>query len=66
VRVQILHPGYREAEFFLDTEPPLASYLLFGFGAYFFHTFDEEYRFVLQPAAGAPPAPAPVTPAPAP
>ena len=49
VRVQILHPGYQQAEFFLDTEPPLASYLLFGFGSYFFHTFDEEYRFNLQP-----------------
>jgi hypothetical protein len=67
VRVQILHPGYQAAEFFLDTEPPLASYLLFGFGAYFFHTFDEEYRFTLQPAALAPPpAPAPPTPPPAP
>jgi hypothetical protein len=62
VRVQILHPGHRPAEFFLDTEPPLASYLLFGFGAYFFHTFDEEYRFKLQPASGPPPAPLPAPP----
>jgi hypothetical protein len=57
VRVQILHPGYQPAEFFLDTEPPLASYLLFLVGSYFFHTFDEEYRFTLQPL-GAPPPPA--------
>jgi hypothetical protein len=63
VRVQILHPGYQPAEFFLDTEPPLASYLLFGFGSYFFHTFDEEYRFDLQPLPAPPP---PATPPPAP
>lgn len=75
VRVQILHPGYQPAEFFLDTEPPLASYLLFGFGSYFFHTFDEEYRFNLQalpqsqappPPAAAPPPPAPAPPPPEP
>jgi PEGA domain len=66
VRVQILHPGYQPAEFFLDTEPPLASYLLFGFGSYFFHTFDEEYRFDLQPLLALPAPPPPAMPLPAP
>jgi hypothetical protein len=65
VRVQILHPGYQPAEFFLDTEPPLASYLLLGFGSYFFHTFPEEFRFDLQPLPAAPPPPPP-TPTPPP
>jgi hypothetical protein len=57
IRVQIEQPSYERAEFFLDTEPPLASYLLLGFGSYLFHTFNEEYRFTLKKVAGAPPAP---------
>jgi hypothetical protein len=62
IRVQVDKDGYDLIEFFLDTEPPLASYLLFGFGSYLFHTFAEEYRFTLQRSA-RPPAP---TGAPAP
>jgi hypothetical protein len=78
IRVQVDKDGYDLIEFFLDTEPPLASYLLFGFGSYLFHTFAEEYRFTLQrsatppappvappPAAPPPTAPAPVAPPPA-
>ncbi len=61
IRVQLEKPGYEPAELFLDTEPPLASYLLLIVGAYFFHTFDEEYRFTLKPL----PAPA-VLPVPPP
>jgi|GEM_PF-485174 len=52
IRVQIEKQGYEPAEFFLDTEPPIATYALFGFGSYLFHTFDEEYRFTLRPAPG--------------
>jgi hypothetical protein len=52
IRVQIEKEGYRPEEFFLDTEPPIATYALFGFGSYLFHTFDEEYRFDLRPAPG--------------
>lgn len=47
MRVQIRHPGHRSLEFFVDTEAPLASYALLGFGSYIFHTFDKEYRFRL-------------------
>lgn len=52
IRVQIEKEGYEPAEFFLDTVPPIATYALFGFGSYLFHTFDEEYRFDLRPAPG--------------
>lgn len=65
IRVQLEHPGHEPAEFFLDSEPPLASFLLLGFGSYFFHTFDEEYRFTLRPRPAPPPAP-PAQPPPAP
>lgn len=54
IRIQIEKPGYEPAEFFLDTEPPLASYLLFGFGSYLFHTFPEELRFTLKPGKATP------------
>ena len=47
MRVQLHKDGYEEAEFFIDTEAPVASYLLYGFGSYVFHSFDEEYRFEL-------------------
>jgi hypothetical protein len=62
IRVQIEKQGYERAEFFLDTVPPIATYALFGFGSYLFHTFDEEYRFDLRPAPGKPnpPVAAPV------
>jgi hypothetical protein len=68
IRVQIQKEGYEPAEFFLDTEPPIATYALFGFGSYLFHTFDEEYRFDLRPTPGeakqptAVPAATPATP----
>jgi hypothetical protein len=65
IRLQIEQPGYEPAEFFLDTEPPLASYLLLGFGSYFFHTFAEEYRFTLKAGPAPPPMPAAPPPAPA-
>jgi hypothetical protein len=63
IRVQIEKSGYEPAEFFLDTVPPIATYALFGFGSYLFHTFDEEYRFDLRPAPdrATPPAVAPAT-----
>jgi hypothetical protein len=66
IRVQIEQPGYEPAEFFLDTEPPIASYLLLGFGSYFFHTFGEEYRFAMKaaPAPATPPPPAAPPPPP--
>jgi len=60
IRVQIEKAGYEPAEFFLDTEPPIATYALLGFGSYLFHTFDEEYRFDLQPTPGKPKPPVPV------
>jgi hypothetical protein len=63
IRVQVDKDGYDLIEFFLDTEPPLASYLLFGFGSYLFHTFAEEYRFTLQRSARPPAAPPPASPA---
>ncbi len=49
MRVQIRAPGYQSAEFFVDTEPQLASFLLWGVGSYFFHSFAKEYRFTLAP-----------------
>jgi hypothetical protein len=60
IRVQIEKEGYEPAEFFLDTVPPIATYALFGFGSYLFHTFDEEYRFDLRPVPGKPEPPATV------
>ena len=48
IRVQIHKPGFEPRELFLDSEPPIASYLLLGFGSYVFHTFPEEYRFTLK------------------
>lgn len=48
MRVQIRSPGYKSAEFFVDTEPPVASFLLYGFGSYFLHAFAKEYRFELE------------------
>jgi hypothetical protein len=53
IRVQLFKEGYQPRELFLDSEPPVASYLLFGFGSYLFHTFDEEYRFTLKPEGQA-------------
>lgn len=64
IRVQLDKPGYQSAELFLDSQPPLAAYLLFVFGAYLFHTFDEEYRFSLAPLPTAPAA-TPAAPPPA-
>ena len=49
MRVQIRSPGYESAEFFVDTQAPIASYALFGFGSYVFHAFSKEYRFSLMP-----------------
>jgi len=49
MRVQIRSPGYESAEFFVDTQAPIASYALMGFGSYVFHTFSKEYRFSLIP-----------------
>jgi len=49
MRVQIRSPGYEVAEFFVDTQPPVASFLLYGFGSYIFHSFSKEYRFALKP-----------------
>ena len=65
IRVQIEKEGYEPAEFFLDTEPPIATYALLGFGSYLFHTFDEEYRFDLRPAPGQVKAPVVVATPPA-
>ncbi|MDH5219387.1 MAG: hypothetical protein OEX19_16905 [Gammaproteobacteria bacterium] len=48
MRVQIRSPGYEPVEFFVDTEAPMASYLLMGFGSYIFHGFDKEYRFEMK------------------
>jgi hypothetical protein len=64
IRVQIEKAGYEPAELFLDTEPPIATYALLGFGSYLFHTFEEEYRFDLQPTPSKPkPTAAPPPPA---
>ena len=56
IRVQVEKEGYQSAEFFLDTQPPLPSYLLYVVGSYIFHTYPEECRFKLKPMAAAPPA----------
>ncbi len=49
IRVQIFADGYKPAEFFIDTEAPLPSYLLWGVGSYVFHAFSSEYYFALYP-----------------
>ena len=65
IRVQIEKPGFQDAEFFLDTQPPVASYFLYVVGSYVFHTYPEEYRFKLKPVApGA--LPKPIAPMPSP
>ena len=53
MRVQIRSPGYDSAEFFVDSEAPPASFLLWGFGSYIFHSFSKEYRFTLEPLDAA-------------
>ena len=57
MRVQIIKDGYEPVEVFVDTSAPLGSYLLYMFGSYVFHTFDEEYRFALTPLPAKPQAP---------
>jgi hypothetical protein len=52
IHVQLDKEGFAPADFYLDTEPPLISYLLLGFGSYLFHTFAQEYRFHLKSTAG--------------
>ena len=59
IRVQIEKEGYQSAEFFLDTQPPLLSYVPYVFTSYIFHTYPEDYRFKLKPLAAPPSAPAP-------
>ena len=51
MRVQIRNPGYKSVEFFVDSQAPVASYALYGFGSYFLHGFAKEYRFSLEPHA---------------
>ena len=51
MRVQIRSPGYKSVEFFVDSQAPVASYALYGFGSYFLHGFAKEYRFSLEPHA---------------
>jgi hypothetical protein len=69
MHVQLDKEGYQPADFYLDTEAPLVSYLLLGFGSYIFHTFAQEYRFQLKPqpatATSPPGSPAPIAPVPA-
>jgi hypothetical protein len=57
IHLQLRMAGYRSADFYLDSEPPQASYLLLGFGSYLFHTFASEYRFTLDPLPPVPPPP---------
>ena len=52
IRLQLVKEGFEPRELFLDTEPPMPSYLLLGFGSYLFHTFSEEYRFTLRETKG--------------
>jgi hypothetical protein len=67
LHLQLRKDGYRSADFYLDSEPPQASYLLLGFGSYLFHTFASEYRFNLDPLPATSPPPAqPTEPAPEP
>ncbi len=49
IRIQIRAEGFKPAEFFIDTEAPLPSYLLWGVGSYVFHAFSTEYSFELYP-----------------
>lgn len=49
IHVELKKEGFASADFYLDSEPPMVSYLLLGFGSYLFHTFSEEYRFQLKP-----------------
>lgn len=63
IHLQLRKEGHRSADFYLDSEPPQASYLLLGFGSYLFHTFASEYRFTLDPLPPVTPQP-PSEPAP--